>query len=138
MKKIAFGLLIAMLILVILFHFFIIAKLIPYTIAWGGRLENDSQMYVFEVVSILINSLLITFLLLKNNSINHSFSQKPINIVLWIFMIIFLLNTVGNLFAETTFEKYFALVTFIFALLIGVMLKKEKRELPRIESKSGF
>jgi hypothetical protein len=127
MKKIAFGLLVGMLILVILFHFFIIAKLIPYSIAWGGRLENDSQMYVFEVISILINSLLITFLLLKNNSIKHSFSQKSVNIVLWIFMILFLLNTVGNLFAKTTFEKYFALVTFIFALLIGVMLKKEKR-----------
>ena len=40
---------------VILFHICIIIKIIPYNIAWGGRLTNDNEMYVFESISILIN-----------------------------------------------------------------------------------
>ncbi len=125
-KNIALRLLIGMLIAVIFFHLLILTKLIPYNIAWGGRLENDFQMYVFELISILINIFLIAVLLLKSNAINHSFSSKSLNIILWVFMILFSLNTVGNLLAETNFEKYFAILTFIFACLLGLILKKEK------------
>ena len=117
--KILLGLLVA----VIMFHLSIIAKVIPYDIAWGGRLQNDSEMYVFETISILINLFLGLILLMKGDYIKFRFKKNTIDIILWIFLALFVLNTVGNLFAKTYFEKSFAVLTFIFAILIWTILK---------------
>ena len=110
---------------VILFHIAIIAKVIPYNIAWGGRLQNDQEMYVFETMSILINAFLGLVLLMKANYIKFRFREKAINIILWIFLVLFVLNTIGNLFAKTNFEKSFAVLTFVFAILIWMILKSK-------------
>jgi len=126
-KEISFKLLLVLLSAVILFHLCIITKLIPYNIAWGGRLENDKQMYVFESLSILINLFLISVLWIKNRSINHRFSQKLLNNILWAFFTLFLLNTIGNIFAKTNFEKYFAILTFVFSVLIYTIIKEEQQ-----------
>jgi len=124
-KSMSIKLLIGLLTLVILFHGCIMAKIIPYGIAWGGRLENDTQMYIFESVSILINAFLITVLLLKANYIHHRFSDKWLHGILWVFQLLFILNTVGNILAKTNFEKFFAILTFAFAMLLWIILKKE-------------
>lgn len=117
--KILLGLLIA----VILFHIAVIAKAIPYDIAWGGRLQIDSEMYVFETISILINLFLGLVLLMRGDYIKFRFKKKIIDIILWIFLALFVLNTVGNLFAKTNFEKSFAVLTFVYAILIWTILK---------------
>ena len=64
---ISIKLFLGLLFLVILFHICIITKMIPYNIAWGGRLTNDTEMYVFETISILINIFLSWILLMKSN-----------------------------------------------------------------------
>jgi len=125
-KKIAFILLIILLTAVVCFHLCIMVKLIPYNIAWGGRLENDLQMYIFETISILLNIILISALFLKNRVINHQLSDRVLNSILWFFISIFSLNTIGNLFAKTNFEKFFAILTLVFALLIWVIVKRNK------------
>ena len=102
--KIFLGLLTA----VILFHICIIAKIIPYDITWGGRLKNDTEMYVFETISIFINVFLTWILLMEGNFIEFKFSSKTIHIILWVFFGLFVLNTIGNIFAKTNFEKLFA------------------------------
>ena len=51
----------------------IIIKIIPYKIAWGGRLQNDEQMYIFETLSIIINLLLSFILLMKGRYIQLKF-----------------------------------------------------------------
>jgi hypothetical protein len=119
--KILLGILIAAL----LFHFAILVKMIPYDITWGGRLKNDAEMYTFETISILINAFLAWVLLMKGNYTKHLFPSKAINIILWVFFTIFALNTVGNIFAKTTFEKLFAIVTALLAFLIWVVLKRK-------------
>lgn len=119
--NIVLGLLIA----VILFHISVVAGAIPYDIAWGGRLQNDSEMYVFEAISILINLFLGLVLLMKGDYIKFRFREKTINIILRIFLILFVLNTIGNLFAKTNFEKSFAVLTFFFAVLIWIILKNK-------------
>ena len=127
-NKAVFRLLTGLLISVILFHLCIIAKIIPYDIAWGGRLENDMQMYIFEGISILIIVILIAVLLLKNKSIDHRIPDKYVDIPLWIFLFLFLLNTIGNLFAKTSFEKWFAVLTFLLAILLWIILKRNKKK----------
>ena len=120
--KIFLGLLIS----VVLFHICIILKIIPYDIAWGGRLKNDSEMYVFEIISILINIFLSIVLLMKGDIVRFRFSDKVINVILWIFFVIFILNTIGNLFAQTFFEKFFAILTGFSAILIWNITMKKK------------
>lgn len=112
------------LIVVILFHFSIIIKIVPYNITWGGRLQNDSEMYVFEIISILINVFLCLILLMKGNYINNKFSNRTINVILWIFFGIFVLNTFGNIFAKTNFEKMFSILTALFSVFLWIILKK--------------
>ena len=121
--KTSINIFLGLLIAVILFHITIMAKVIPYDIAWGGRLQNDSEMYVFETISILINLFLGFILLMKGNYIKFQFKKKTIDIILWIFLALFVLNTIANIFAKTNFEKLFAVLTFIFAILIWVILK---------------
>ena len=126
-KKISINVLVALLIAVITFHLLVISKIIPYSIAWGGRIKNDEEMYVFEAISILINLFMVFVLLMKGGYIRSRFKEKNINIILWIFFIIFVLNTVGNLLARTTIEKSFALLTFAFAFLIWRILKTKPK-----------
>ena len=116
-----------LLLTVTLFHFCIIAKIIPYNIAWGGRLQSDTEMYLFETVSILINLFLAGVLLMKGNYIKFQLREKSINMVLWTYLVIFILNTVGNVFAKTSFEKFFAVVTLLFAFLIWNILWKSRK-----------
>jgi len=123
--KTSIKILLALLSAVILFHISVIVKLVPYEIAWGGRLKNDSEMYVFESISIIIILFLGLVLLMKGNHVKFRFSVKAINIILWIYLGLFLLNTIGNIFAKTNFEKTFAVLTFLFAILIWTILKNK-------------
>lgn len=120
--KIFLGLLTA----VILFHICIVTKIIPYDIAWGGRLKNDNEMYVFESISIFINLFLVAILLMKGNFVKYKFSEKVVNTILWVFFAIFILNTIGNFFAKTTFEKSFSFLTGILAILLWKILVQKK------------
>ena len=121
--KTSINIFLVLLIPVILFHVSVIAKVIPYKVTWGGRLQNDLEMYVFESLSILIILFLGLVLLMKGDYIKLLFKNKTINIILWIFLAIFLLNTIGNIFAKTNLEKSFAVLTFLFAILIWIILK---------------
>lgn len=109
--------------LVTLFHLALLFKLIPYSIAWGGRLQNDEEMYVFESLSILINLFLGLILLMKGNYVRYKFKPRVISIILWCFFVLFVLNTVGNLIAKTHFEKLFSGVTLLFAVFIWMIQK---------------
>lgn len=117
-----------LLVIVMLFHLSIILKIVPYEITWGGRLKNDKEMYVFETISIVINLLLFTVLLIKGNYLNYFIPLKLVNIILWIFLFLFVLNTIGNILAETNFEKCFAVLTLVSSLLIWKILTKDKKQ----------
>ncbi len=109
----------------VLFHLCIIVKVIPYDISWGGRLKNDTEMYVFEAIAVLLNLVLGWILLIKGGFIRAIVSLKVVNSILWVFLILFVLNTIGNIFARTNFEKLFALLTLALAILLGIVLRKK-------------
>jgi len=117
---------IGLLSLVLVFHLAVITQLIPYTIVWAGKLRTVNEMYVFEAVSIAINIFIITVLLLKGYYIKHGIWNTVLNIMLWLFLALFALNTVGNLMAETLFEKLvFTPLTLLAALLIWIIVRKK-------------
>jgi hypothetical protein len=114
-------------IVAIFFHILILLKIIPYEITWGGKLKTNEEMYVFETFSILVNLFFIFVLLQKGVFIKPFLGKKTVAIILWIFLAIFVLNTIGNLFAKTTFEKGFTILTFVNSILLWVILKYNKQ-----------
>ena len=84
-------------------------------------------MYLFESISILINLFLTYVLLIKGEYVSKLIPTKVVNIILWIFLFIFGLNTLGNIFAETLFEKSLSLLTLVFTFLLWNVLKKSKK-----------
>jgi len=126
-NRIAIKSLLGLLLAVVLFHLCILIKIIPYEITWGGRLKSDQEMYIFETISILVNLFLGFVLLIKGGYIKDFFQHRVINILLWTFWGLFVLNTIGNTIAKTSFERSFALLTFIFAVLIGIILKNKRQ-----------
>ena len=123
----AIKIMVSFLIVVVLFHFFIMLQIVPYNIVWGGRLKSVEEMYAFETVSIFINILLVGLLLWKGKLIRKGTSNKVLNAILWILLVLFALNTVGNLLAETILEKLvFTPLTLLFSILIWIIVRKEK------------
>ena len=116
--KFAINAMLVLLSLVCVFHFLVITQIIPYTIVWAGKLNNLQEMLVFETVSLLVNAVLIYVILSKGLYIKSLLSEKILTIILWFFVLVFSLNTVGNLFSETSFETLvFTPLTFISAIL---------------------
>jgi hypothetical protein len=74
----------------------------------------------------LMNVLLVWVLLMKANLVQYKFPYRVVNTILWVFFAIFVLNTVGNIFAKTSFEKQFAFLTGFFSILLRIILMKMK------------
>ena len=131
--KLTINLLLWLIAMVVLFHLAILTKLIPYEVTWGGRLSDDSEMYMFEGVSIIIVVILGFTLLIKGEYILSSIPLKVVNTILWIFFAVFSLNTLGNIFSETIFEKSLSILTFTFSYLIWNLIRNNKL---RVHNKS--
>jgi hypothetical protein len=99
---------------IIIFHSLVLTGYIPFDIVWAGRLKSVNEMVIFESVSIGINAFLILIIATKAGWLKWAPSWM-INGVLWVFVILFVLNTIGNLTAISTLEK--VLGTTITALL---------------------
>lgn len=126
-KNLYIKILVALTSLFTIFHILILIKVIPYALTWGGRLKSDNEMYVFELISIGINAFFIYILLQKGNFVRAVFSEKTLTIILWIFFLLFSLNTIGNIFAKTNLEKYFTFFTLLNAILIFLINKKSTK-----------
>lgn len=104
--------------LVIVFHVLILVRLIPYDIAWGGRLTSEAQMVQFETVSIGINALMLAVVGLRAGVLPVRVPALGLTIAFWMMSGLFALNTVGNLLSTNAFEKYtFTPITLLLSLL---------------------
>jgi len=104
--------------IIILFHFVVLFQIIPFDIVWAGKLKSVEEMLVFESISIAINVLLMSMVLIKGELLKLNISKKLVNVILWIFVIVFALNTIGNLFSKTSLETFVATpLTLISAIL---------------------
>lgn len=108
--------------LFIVFHFVIIAGILffdfaPVDFLWGGRMETKEQLLVFEFISLLVMIVCYLVVLVRSKRV---FAPKLLGvsrIFLWILFVLFFFNTLGNLFAQTDFEKFFAILTAVSAVL---------------------
>jgi hypothetical protein len=127
LKLIAGYLMITIFGLILIFHILIITGNIPYTIVWGGRLQSKLDMYRFESVSILLNSIFLLVVLLKMEIIKLRIPLKTVKIMLWLMVVLFLLNTIGNLFSINFWERIiFTPLTLLLSVSAFVLVRKEK------------
>lgn len=109
---------IILLVVVLIFHVLVLTETIPYTIVWAGKIRSIEEMRRFEIISICVNFFMILIFLLRANYVQNRILTKILNGVIWLLVVIFSLNTVGNLFAKSKFELYFFTpLTFILAIL---------------------
>lgn len=124
-KRLASSILLFLLAVVTVFHVLVLAQVVPFQNVWGGRLKTVQEMYVFETISLLLNTFLIFIVLQKSGSVKRVLSYRIINAVLYIFAGIFVLNTIGNLFAVQWIEKVLGtLLTFVSAFLCWRIARK--------------
>jgi hypothetical protein len=104
--------------IVIVFHLLVLLQVIPYTIVGGGRIENKTQMFRAEFLALATNMLMLAIVAAKAGFLKWQLSFKAYRIIFWIMTLLFLLNTIGNLFSKSEIEKaIFTPLTLLLALL---------------------
>ena len=128
-QKQAINIILAFLTAVLVFHTLILTGVIPYGIVWAGKISTDAEMRKLEVVSILVNAFAILIMVLKADYIKHKIPAKILKAIIWLLAVLFSLNTIGNLFAESGFELYFFTpLTFILAVLcLRIVIDKKPK-----------
>ena len=126
-QKQAINITIALLTAVLVFHALVLTGVIPYEIVWAGKIKTAAEMRKLEVISILVNAFAIFILVLKADYIKHKVPVKILNAIIWLLAVLFSLNTIGNLFAESGFELYFFTpLTFILTVLcLRIVIEKK-------------
>lgn len=109
-----------------IFHALVLFQIIPYNIVWGGRVKAISEMYILEGVALIIMLFIGAVLSMKNRLLKPIFTAKTIKRILLVFAIFFMLNTIGNLLAETIIEKYQAIITLYLAIVLYKSSKSMK------------
>jgi hypothetical protein len=114
--------------IVFIFHFGVILGWIPNTIVWGGRIQTREQFLLLECISLLVNTAFLWIIAQRAAYVKSSLPLKGLKIVLWGMAGLYALNTLGNLMAITSLEKYlFTPLTFVSALLcVRLALGKEQ------------
>ena len=115
----------------ILFHLVIILGIlffnfVPIDYIWGGKLQSEEQLLYFEIFSLLVQSVCLFLTLIKAGYLEVPKLQAVAHAGMWVLFVLFLLNTLGNILAETYFEKSFAIITAILAIF-ALRLALEKR-----------
>ncbi|TGL98023.1 hypothetical protein EHQ76_13400 [Leptospira barantonii] len=123
-KKTAGYFFILIFVVITIFHLLVLTQIIPYTIVWGGRLTSLEEMYIFEILSIILNSFFIWIGLIRTGNVKAIIPQKTITVILWIMAVLFSLNTIGNIVSQNDLERIiFTPVTTILAILCAFLAK---------------
>ncbi len=104
--------------LVIIFHLLILSGVIPYAIVWGGRLTGTNEMITFEAISIVLNMMMIVIVAQHSGLLRLPVKAIVSRIGVWIMVLLFALNTVGNLMSVNETERMiFTPLTLILSVL---------------------
>jgi len=123
--------LISLFCLISVFHVLVLLQIIPFTIVWGGRLKTESDMYVFETISLIINVCMLAVVLIKKEMIRLNMPPKMITVALWLMFLLFFINTLGNLTAIDPFEKIvFTPITMLLSLTSLILALEKKAKQP--------
>ncbi len=89
----------------VVFHALILLGIVPFQMVWGGRLKEYSQMIGFELVSLLVNLLMILVVLVQTGLLRLKVKAIVLKLALWAMTALFGLNTLGNALSTNNVEK---------------------------------
>ena len=98
--------LLALLSAIMLFHVLVIINVIPYEIIWGGRIRNRRELINLELISIIVNAIMIFVVLIRTGMVGFSIRRRWMRLLFWMMLALFLLNTLGNLVSLNQVEKF--------------------------------
>lgn len=108
-------------------HTMIITEQIPYDKVWAGKLSSVEEMRSFEAFSIILNVFMLAVLFFKYKLLQKGKNNRIIDVLIWVFVGFFTLNTLGNLFSKTMIELILGtLVTLVSAVLCFIIVRKKK------------
>ena len=104
---------------VVVFHVLVASGVLPKTIVWGGRISDPAQVVRAEIVSIVILLVTAAIVALRWSSLAQGSPNIVATVGTWVLVVLFAVNTVGNLFARTLVERVvFTPLTLLLALLM--------------------
>ena len=83
---------------------------------WGGSIQDKGQFIFFELMAIFVLCVFGFFILVKSKYLHFPSLRRTTSIILYISVAYFFINTIGNIFAPSYFEKSFALISFLLCL----------------------
>ena len=113
--------------LTMLFHVLVLVKIIPSDMVWGGRLQSESEMYTFELVSLALNMFFLSVILVKSKILKVKIPDKIITVILWLMFALFLINTAGNLLSNNQLEKIIFTPITILLSIFSFILARDKQ-----------
>ncbi len=113
--------------LTMLFHVLVLVKIIPSDMVWGGRLQSESEMYTFELVSLALNMFFLSVILVKSKILKFKIPDKIITVILWLMFALFLINTAGNLLSNNQLEKIIFTPITILLSIFSFILARDKQ-----------
>jgi hypothetical protein len=120
--------------LLLLYHLLIIVGIaffnfVPIDYLWGGRLESREQLMGNEIMSLTVMALCLFIVTIHSGWVRIPWMRGIARIALWLICVLFILSTIGNVFAETAFEKSFAILSLCLAFLcFRLALEKTGRD----------
>lgn len=105
----------------------------PLDFLWGGKMETESQLLNFEVMSLATAIVALIFTMIRAGYIGAPRLLRLTQFIMWMLFVLFLLNTLGNILAETVFEKTFAIVTALLSLFSLRMALEKNSHLDHAE-----
>lgn len=122
--------LLALFIVAIIFQLTVLAGFIPTEMVWGGRLQNEEERVVGVCVSIAFLVLFALLVLVRLGYFGRNMPRLG-KWGMWSICALFVLNTVGNLFALDLRETLiFTPITLIGAVLAARVAMDDEGRLP--------
>ena len=103
----------------LLMHVLILLRIMPYDFVWGGRLKSETDLIIFESISIVVQTVFISIIAVKAGYVLKGKFKRTVNIGTWIMFGLMVLNTIGNVVSISGLETMVMTpLTSVLALLI--------------------
>ena len=103
----------------LLMHVLILLRIMPYDFVWGGRLKSETDLIIFESISIVVQTVFISIIAVKAGYVLKGKFKRTVNIGTWVMFGLMVLNTIGNVVSISGLETMVMTpLTSVLALLI--------------------
>jgi hypothetical protein len=115
-------------ILTMIIQILVILKILPYNIIGGGRSENYNSAFYIGIVSIILLTVEIIFIVIVRKYNKEYKTNIFIKIGLWILFLFLSLNLIGNILGKTLFERMFMGVICIIQIINVIIMIFENKK----------